>query len=299
MNKTTRKNKNTLVHDIINNLWYSYNDIVWKQLNKNDLINIFGSKKEILSNIDTFINPSIINSFNTNSHIIIFENTAYNLKTSKCQQLSYKDNMTLLINYNLDPLAKQTYTNTIIDFLNYHIKDKHLYILLKYLASSLCYENDYERLLVLVTDDVKVTDNILKLLEVTFGDYFANISDTLLTQNKHKFENIKHKRLINVIPKVKRKYTLEKTVAITDNDSIINKKCRPVNGTYRQSFKCIMVTESMDIFDDDETLLQQKLVIINVKNKLKNNIHDIELWKNEFMLILLNYYDIYKKEGLF
>lgn len=193
--------------------------------------------------------------------------------------------------------------------------------LLMYLASILEGNNTDENFNIFSGSTRNGKSKLADLIEVTLGQYFGNIQSTMLTEKRPSQEtpqpgllNLKKKRVVMTSePEASKKINTGFVKAITGRDKFTGRYLHSNEEiTFVANFKLILLCNDKPKIDklDDYAFWNRCRCIEfpitftehpkNKNEKLMDKNLNIKMkkWKNDFMLTLLEFYKIYKKNGL-
>jgi P4 family phage/plasmid primase-like protien len=188
------------------------------------------------------------------------------------------------------------------------------------LASGLHGENNQEHYHIYTGNGRNGKSKFQDLINYTFGDYFSQVPVQLLTRPQGDSEkpnvllvSLKAKRMVMASePQKDEHINVAFVKQITGGDSI---SCRKNNSnhqiSYKPQFQLIMLCNDIPTAQFDEAFYKRSRIIhfpttfISNPNpqmkheKLVNESlsNELPLWKNEFLLLLLEYYQMYKNAG--
>ena len=202
------------------------------------------------------------NSLDNNNNVICFSNGLYKVETSKIVKHRAKDLLSMSVGYKYVRNYSEHKTD-LLKFLedilpNVEIRD----YLLTYLSKCFCNKYDCGTTNYLIGKGKNGRHSLMSLIKLTFGDYFS--------------ENIDEEK--------KKVYYVD-TNDVNNNKQvfIITNKKPDINNSKYFYFPTHFV--------DNVQLNHQKLINIKIEE-------NFELWKQDFMLLLIEYYSKYKEEKL-
>lgn len=282
-----------------------------------------GFKNNIMSEVnEIFYNnlDGFLDKLNENKSLIGFENGVYDLEKDEFREGKCDDYITMSVGYNY----RSEYSNKIDDIKKFFediIPEKNnREYLLTYLASCLGGNNPDELFHIFSGKTRNGKSKLRDLLKYTFGEYFTTISSNLLTKERPSPSNpqpdimcLKGKRLIVASePEKNKKINTGFMKFMTGNDPIRGRGLyEKEEYEYEPQFKILLLCNDIPLMDSNDlgvwsrsrciefpttfvenpTGLNEKKVDKYLSNKLRH-------WKEDFMLLLLEYNKKYREEGL-
>ena len=261
--------------------------------------------------------------FDMNPYLIGFENGVFDFKTKTFRKQSKNDFVSMSVGYEYIPQGNGK-KEMILDFFKSVIpNEENRNFLLKTLASCLIGVNKEERLGIFTGLSRNGKGVLSELMENTLGDYYGAGSGSFVQNERPSSDrpqpdliNYRKKRLV-ILNEVdeKRGLNIQFTKNLVGNDII---PCRGLFSNIeiqvRAQFKLILNCNQRPIMDSDRMDLWSKVYLLefpvtfvddpkDIKNeyqKLKNNNLKsiLKEWKVDMMNILIEYYDLYEKQGL-
>jgi phage/plasmid-associated DNA primase len=161
---------------------------------------------------------------------------------------------------------------------------------------------------------------LIELLDYTFGDYFSSISSKLLTKERPMANapdpgllHLRKKRLVCASEaEQKDKLNTGFIKFLTGNDKTLLRNCHSNNiVTFKSNFITLFVCNNIPDVDEMDNAFSKRLKVISfdtefVEKPLKSNEKKIDinlssklpLWRQDFMLLLIEYYRNYLINGL-
>ena len=253
-------------------------------------------------------------------YLIGFDNGIYDLKISTFRQGLPEDMITMSVGYDYNKKYSEN-KNELLQFLDdiLPIEEDREYFL-KYLSTGLIGLNECELFTILTGVGRNGKSKLVDLIKMTFGNYFANPKCKLLT-NQRPDENspepgllsLKKKRIIICSePEKGNKLNSGFIKFITGNDSTELRECHKndiVN--FKPNFITFLVCNDIPDADDLGNALIKRLRCVNFPTEFVDNPRlsnhklinkciqeKINNWKEDFMLLLLEYYIKYRIDNL-
>jgi len=300
-----------------NNKIKKIKDIVKSLRTTNFKINVIKELCEIFQKN----NPNFFEKLDSNQYLIGFNNGVYDLEKCEFRKSKYDDYISLSVGYDYNEEKTDEYNNVIKFFEDIQPEKEERDYLLLYIAS--CLENTNDEEIWSIFNGIKRNGKtkLSLLLELSFGDYYATIQSNLLTKERPtagtpqpELINLRKKRIV-IASEVENEQKLNSGFikSITGKDKF-NGRLLYSNAeiSYRFYFKLILLCNDKPSIDKPDDLAfwdRCRCVdfpITFCDNPKKENEKKIDrkidkkiiTWKNDFMLLLLKYYKIYKKIGL-
>lgn len=263
----------------------------------NDVKNIKNSKG-IIRKLSQKLNRK--NSFDQNMNIIAFNNGVYDFDKMEFRKATSNDMIKTLCGYDYCPdyVNKSSLINMLSSlFLNKEIMEYFL----TYIACSISGLNNFNVLLLLQSFVSYNKKALLELFALTFGDHFyrmKNISSIASLNEK----SVLFKRL--------------KNVRLLITDSINNSPCDSLSqlihgksieygdkigfgiGFFNINFTTICMCDNDPVINNDfNDIVKNKIIVVKgvySKYETENEINDLNIKKNDFFLLLLEYLQKHK-----
>jgi P4 family phage/plasmid primase-like protien len=274
-----------------------------------------------LADIYVSENSEFKDILNSKNNLIGFENGVFDLDEMKFREGIYTDYISYSTKYNF----KQEFSNNkehLIRFLEDIQPDKkQLHYLLKFLSTCLFGKNKIEKFHIFQGIGRNGKSKLIELISHTFGDYYVSIQSQLLTKEQPSASNprpeiltLKGKRIVCASePENNQKLNTSFIKFLSGND-ILTARALFENEivSFIPQFSMILLCNDVPQFDnqndhamwercryinfpitfvDDPKNNNQKKIDYNLSDKLLH-------WKEDFVLLLIDYYNLYKKEGL-
>jgi P4 family phage/plasmid primase-like protien len=264
-------------------------------------------------------NGDFVSKLDTNNYLVGFENGIFDLKNNEFRDGKPDDMITMSVGY--DYIGKHTNKYTeLLKFINdvLPVKEDKEYFL-TYLSHGL-FGNTLELFTIITGSGRNGKSKFIELLKVTFGDYYGSVKSQMFTrprpdanQPDPELLNLKHKKIvISSEPEKHQKLNSGFIKWITGRDSTQIRGCHQ-NKMIDFQPKFITLFFCNDIPDTDEidTAFSKRLRCINFPtefcdNPINNNQKKIDpnidnnfdIWKTDFVLLLLEYYKKYSNNKL-
>jgi P4 family phage/plasmid primase-like protien len=288
----------TVVKQIINN----FDDTNLIDTIMKELKNIFSNKNNPNNNFNSVIN--------TKQNLIGFNNGVYDLSTLEFRAGKIDDYITLGVNYDYtDKYTKNK--DKLIKFLeDIQPKKEEREYLLTYISTGL-FGNILQYFTILSGNGSNGKSVFINLLKETFGDYFGSLRSQIMTSKKD-IGDSPSPSILNMMNK-KIVVTLEPTVNMKIDTSFIKLLTGLDHNEYRMchsndmvifkaNFLMFLVTNDIPETDKMDSAVSRRLRCINFTTEFSQNptgnqkLSDNELnikikqWKQDFMLLLIDYY---------
>jgi P4 family phage/plasmid primase-like protien len=264
--------------------------------------------------------PDFYDKLDTTPYIIGFNNGVYDLNEMKLRDGKVEDMINMSCNYDFKS-EYSIYKGDLLTFLKdiLPIDDVREYFL-TYLSSCLIGLNICELFTILTGKGRNGKSKLIELIAFTMGDYIGRPKCKLLTgprpdENSPEtgLLSLRKKRVIMVSePEVGDLLNSAFIKFITGNDTIMLRKCHKNEmESFKGNFITIMVCKEIPNIDNMDNAFGKRLRCVNfptefVQNpslpnqkKIDENLQSkLSLWKNDFMLLLLEYYNKFKKDNL-
>ena len=300
-------------------------DIIGKKINQIDgqikSLKKTCTKNNIMTEAEDIFyskNKDFEEKLNLNNNLIGFNNGIYDIEKLEFRNGNMNDYISITVGYEY----KNEYSEKINDIIKFFEeiqpdKEEREY-LLTYIASTL-EGNILEKFHVFSGKGRNGKTILMDLIKVTFGEYYDTNPVSFLTKEQPTASTprpdiitIKNKKIMSVSePESKDKLNASFIKFLTGNDVV---KCRNLYDTKMITFNAnvglILLCNDIPEFDKNDDAIWErcrviyfptKFVEINKKNEKKI---DKELskkiveWKNDFILLLIEYYKKFKKEGI-
>ena len=285
------------LNSIVNNLSY--------KLSKNN------EDKTFVNNSQKYFGKPKL-KFNEKKYLIAFKNGVYNLETFEFRQGRPDDYLSIQLNYNYQDISLDK-MNLLKKFLEDILPIENVRnFLMKHIASCLLGQENIEQEFFIMTGKKGANGKsvLTKLIENTFGDYFAAPEPTLITKQREKANeaneammDLDGKRIAIMSEPNKRDSILSDNLKkFTGGDTITARGNHKSSKKINMNLKIFMLCNSIPLMDDCKDAEIRRLCIINFptrfceKPKAKNEkLIDIQITKklneclNEFFQLLISY----------
>jgi P4 family phage/plasmid primase-like protien len=276
-----------------------------------------------------FIDREFLDKLNKNGDIICFNDCVYELETGIKRNGDPNDYSSFKIHMDF-PETDTVKREKLMDILNSIIPDKPtLHYVLKHLSSCLSGNIKENRLHIWTANGSNGKSTLNNLCEMAFGDYSVCLKSAVLTDNGFinnpdsattSLNPIENKRLVTM-QETQKGIKLNETFVkmFTGGDKLKLRRLHAEERTVVPMHKPILSTNDLpEIIGRDHGIWRRMFVInfgmtflpkyqydnLSEVEKLSHGIIDINLEKSldnlvsEFMCLLIEYYPIYKSEGL-
>ena len=265
-------------------------------------------------------NPKLdfVKRLDTNCYLIGFENGIYDLKTHIFRPGKQEDMLTMSVRYNYSSEKSENY-DSLVQFLQDIQPDKkERDYLLTYLSTAL-FGNSLELFTILTGKGRNGKSKLIELLKMTFGDYYGSVKSQLFTRPQPDASspdpgllNLQRKKLvISSEPEKKQKLNSGFIKFITGRDSTQLRACHQNEMVdFEPKFITLFICNDIPETDDLDSAFSKRLRCINFptefcSNPTKTNQKQINTsinenfnsWRNDLMLLLLEFYKKYQTEG--
>ncbi len=258
---------------------------------------------------------------NTKNNLIGFENGVFDLDLMKFREGAYKDYISYSTKYDFKYEYGENKEHLMRFLEEIQPEKKQLHYLLKFLSTCLFGKNKIEKFHVFQGIGRNGKSKLIEMISYTFGDYYVSVQSQLLTKEQPSASNprpeiltLKGKRIVCASePENNQKLNTSFIKFLSGND-ILTARALFENEivSFIPQFSMILLCNDVPLFDnqndhamwercryinfpitfvDDPKNNNQKKIDYNLSDKL---VH----WKEDFMLLLIEYYKLYIKEGL-
>ena len=265
-------------------------------------------------------NPGFRYNLNQNNNLIGFNNGVYDLNNFEFRDGRPNDNISFTTGYDYNPNYSEN-KDMLLKFLSDIQPNKdELDYLLTFLSLCISSQTPEELLHIFQGTSRNGKSALRDLLIATLGNYYDTIDSTVLTTKKTtssgpspELANLHGKRVVVASePQGDSKINSGFMKLLTGNDPI------PFRGMYKETvetfvpqFKLILLCNDIPVMDKNDQGVWSRCRCINFpsrfvddpkkphEKKIDRNLkHKISEWKNDFMLILIEYYKKYLETGL-
>lgn len=255
----------------------------------------------------------------SNRHLIGFNNGIYDIQNEFLREGIPEDYVSLTVEYDYKEEYSEEKGN-LLQFLHDILPDKDDFeYTLTYISHAL-YGNTLELFTILTgANGSNGKSKLVELLKKTFGKYFSAISSTLFTRPQPNASqpdpgllNLSKKRIVIASePEKGNKLNTGFLKFITGRDSKELRSCHSNEMIdFSPLFLTFLICNDIPDCDDMDNAFCRRLRCINFptefvdnpckpkQRKINTSINNMfDMWKLDFMLILINYYKEYKKIG--
>lgn len=257
---------------------------------------------------------------NSAKNLVGFTNGVYDLDADEFRDGSPEDCITRTVSYPFPTQSNPEKRAQIMQFLeDIQPQQAEREYMLMHLASCLHGENNQEIYHMYVGKGRNGKSKLQDLLSNTFGEYFVAVRPEMFTRQLPDGEsptagllNFRYKRIVMASePKASEKFNASFIKTVTGNDTLSGRRLNSNRVVeFKPHFQLIFLTNDIPLMDATDEAIFTRSRIVNFPTKFcpnpiesheklinesLNNI--IPEWKDEFMLILLEYYRQYKANG--
>ena len=265
-------------------------------------------------------NKEFENELDSRHYLIGFENGVYDLEKHEFRAGRPEDNITMSVGYDYTN-EYSAYKDNLFKFLEDIIPDPDdRDFLLKYTATGLCGANKEEICLIMSGDTRNGKTKFKELVDHTLGQYFVTFSSNLLTSQRPA-PNCPVPELMAFInkrfgmgsePDAKAKINASFYKFFTGNETM------PARGLYdkaliqiKPTHKIAILCNSIPLFDVNDQAVWTRTRCIEFPTKFVDNPQhsnekkidktigeQLVLWRQDFMILLIDKYKEYQRSGL-
>jgi P4 family phage/plasmid primase-like protien len=264
--------------------------------------------------------PDFYDELDTKPYIIGFKNGIYDLAEMKFRNGEVKDMVSMCCNYDFK-FEYSEHKEDLLAFLKDILpaEDDREYFL-TYLSSCLIGLNICEVFTILTGKGRNGKSKLIELIALTVGDYMGRPKCKLLTGTRPDENSpesgllaLNKKRIIMVSePEVNDRLNSSFLKFITGGDTMMLRQCHKNKMIpFKANFLTFLVCNDIPNIDNMDNAFVRRLRCINFptefianptlphQKKIDENLQTkLSLWKNDFMLLLLEYYNKFKKGNL-
>ena len=262
-------------------------------------------------------NMDFVKRLDTNGYLIGFENGVYDLKTHEFRNGKQEDMITMSVGYPYSPDKSDNYENLLKFLEDIQPNQKERDYLLTYLSTAL-FGNSLELFTILTGQGRNGKSKIIELLKMTFGDYYGSVKSQLFTRPQPDASspdpgllNLRRKKLvISSEPEKNQKLNSGFIKFITGRDSTQLRACHQNEMIdFEPKFVTLFVCNDIPETDDLDAAFSKRLRCINFptefcdkpskdhQKQINTSINEnFNSWRNDLMLLLISFYQKYKKE---
>ena len=258
-----------------------------------------------------------VKRLDTNSYLIGFDNGVYDLKEHIFRAGKQEDMITLSVGYSFASEKSENY-DSLLQFLE-DIQPNKLErdYLLTYLSTAL-FGNSLELFTILTGQGRNGKSKLIELLKMTFGNYYGSVKSQLFTRPQPDASspdpgllNLQKKKLvISSEPEKNQKLNSGFIKFITGRDSTQLRACHQNDMIdFEPKFITLFVCNDIPETDDLDSAFSKRLRCMNFPTEfcdkpVKDNQKQINTainenfnsWRNDLMLLLIEYYKVYQTE---
>lgn len=250
----------------------------------------------------------------SNRYLIGFTNGVYDLKTFTFRDGVKEDYITMSVGYDYNDKHTEKYDDLMKFLRDIQPNNDEFEYMMTYF--SLClFGNTLELFTILTGHGRNGKSKIIELLKITFGDYFGSVSSQIFTRPRPNADspdpgllNLQHKKVVIASePEKNGKLNTGFIKFITGRDSTSLRNCHQNNSIdFSPLFITFLVCNDIPDTDDIDIAFSKRLRCVNFpteftenpidknQRKIDTNINEnFQLWKTDFMLLLLQYYKKY------
>jgi P4 family phage/plasmid primase-like protien len=305
---------------------YKENKMETKKINVlKQLINSFGDtilKNNIMVElVDLFLGKKnkdrdFVKKLDNNNNLIGFENGIYDLEKFEFREGNPDDLITMTTGYNYN----KEYTNKYKDLLKFlediQPNEKEREYMLTYLSIGL-FGNMLELFTILSGNGRNGKSKIIELLGETLGEYFGSVQSQMFTRPRPDANSpdpgllslAKKRIVIASEPEKNSKLNSGFIKFLTGRDSTTLRNCHSNEMVkFMPKFLSLLICNDIPECDDMDNAFSKRLRCINFptefvdnpktenQKKIDTNVNkNFEYWKNDFMLLLIEYFKKYTK----
>ena len=302
-----RFNNKKMIDDINELIKQIESNILEENIIKSASIIFYNKNKEFEERLDK------------NKYLIGFKNGVYDLNKEEFREGNPEDYITMTVGYEY----KKEYSKNKEELLKFlreiQPNEKEREYMLTYIATTLI-GNPLEVFHIFTGKGRNGKTKLADLIKETYGEYYEACLPTMFTKEAPSSANpradllsLRGKKILSTSePDNLQKFNSAFIKSVTGNDTY---KCRPLNSNNMIEFKpnvgIIILCNDIPEFSVNDEATWDRCRCINfptkfVKNPIGENQKKIDTklsekinkWKEDFMLILIEYYKKYKKEGI-
>lgn len=265
------------------------------------------------------LNRDFLKKLDNNNYLIGFENGVYDLQKNEFRDGKMEDYICMTTGYSYNNNYSNKYED-LLKFLHDILPNESEYEYFMLYLSCALYGNTLELFSILTGCGRNGKSKLIELIKLTFGNYFSAVSSQMLTRPRPDSNqpdpgllNLAKKRIVIASePEKNCKLNTGFLKFITGRDTTTLRNCHS-NETVDFSpkfltFLIFLICNDIPDCDDIDNAFSRRLRCINfptefvdnpINNKQKlidTNINEkFDSWKNDFMLLLINYYKKYSE----
>ena len=259
---------------------------------------------------------NFLKKLDSNHYLIGFNNGVYDLINFEFREGIPSDYITMSVGFNYSPNHTEKYSELLTFLEEIQPDEEERNYMLTYLSVGLI-GNLLELFTILTGCGRNGKSKLIELLKFTMGDYFGSVQSTLFTRPRPDANspdpgllNLMHKRIVIASePEKNSKLNSGFIKFVTGRDSTTLRNCHSNDMIdFTANFITLLICNDIPDCDDMDNAFSKRLRCINfptefVDNPVKENQKKInvnvnknfDLWKLDFMLLLIDFYKGYVK----
>jgi P4 family phage/plasmid primase-like protien len=257
---------------------------------------------------------NFIKRLDSNNYLIGFENGVYDLNKLEFRDGNYDDYVTMSVGYNYNDTYSDKYKDLLKFLEDIQPNKEERDYMLTYLSIGLV-GNLLELFTILTGCGRNGKSKIVELLKYTFGDYFGSVQSQMFTRPRPDANSpdpgllslMRKKIVMASEPEKNSKLNSGFIKFITGRDSTTLRNCHSNDMIdFTANFITFLICNDIPDCDDIDNAFSKRLRCVNFptefvleptkENQKKINVNineNFDLWKNDFMLLLIEYYKKY------
>lgn len=260
-------------------------------------------------------------SLNNNLYMIGFNNGVYDLNKMEFRKGNSDDYISMTVNYDFNPNKSKYMKQVEQFFIDIQPEESEREYLLIFLSSLLEFNNSEEKFTIFAGKMRNGKSKLIELISLTLGDYYGNIQSSMLTKERPSMDipqpallNLNKKRIVSASePEEEQSMNTGFIKGITGKDKFTSRYLYSnAMITFTLKFKLILLcNDKPKVNAVNDQAFWNRCRCIEFPTTFVENPTDINhkkidekldekmiYWKNDFMLLLLKYYKLYKLNGL-
>ena len=256
-----------------------------------------------------------------NQYLIGFNNGVYDLTKMEFRDGKPEDYISMSVGYNYNPEPSEYMKSVEQFFKDIQPEELERIYLLIFLASLLEFNNPEEKFTIFSGKTRNGKTKLIELIFATLGDYYGNIQSSMLTKERPSMDtpqpaliNLNKKRIVSASePEEEQSMNTGFIKGITGKDKFTTRYLYSNEMiTFTLKFKLILLCNDkpkVNALNDQAFWNRCRCVefpvtfvekpINEFQKKIDENLDEKMIhWKNDFFLLLLKYYKLYKESGL-
>jgi P4 family phage/plasmid primase-like protien len=300
--------KDTNKMKILKNIIKSIDDTNMKENIMKELVEVYS--------LNNNGNRDFVKKLDSNNNLIGFINGVFDLDKMKFREGKQDDLITMTTGYEYNDKHSDKYQELLNFLEDIQPNKKEREYMLTYLSIGLI-GNLLELFTILTGNGRNGKSKLIELLKLTFGDYFGSVSSQLFTRARPDanapdpglLSLAKKRMVITSEPEKNSKLNSGFIKFITGRDSTTLRNCHSNDMVdFTAKFVTLFVCNDIPECDDIDNAFSKRLRCINFptefvdnpnganQKKIDVNINKkFEYWRNDFMLLLIEYYKKYKE----